>query len=63
MAAPKTKHFNNKTDRASMSKCKSKKRQVKTFHENTISIPEDDTIGVFSDTVIYTEVIDGHTGG
>jgi len=60
-------HSNSKMNQRSMkerdmNKSKTVKRSIRSFHPNTISIPCDETIGVFSDTVIYTEVIDGATG-
>lgn len=44
--------------------CRSKKatRSVRSFHPNTISIPEDETIGIYEGKVTYTEVIDAVSG-
>jgi len=41
---------------------KKKFRSVRSFHPDTISIPEDETIGIFEGKVIYTEVFDAVTG-
>jgi hypothetical protein len=48
--------------RNNIAKSKNATRSVRSFHPNTISIPADETIGIFEGKVTYTEVIDGLTG-
>lgn len=45
-----------------ITRSKKRTRSVRSFHPNTISVPADETIGVYEGKVTYIEVIDAVTG-
>lgn len=53
-----SKHIKNRD----MNKSKKATRSVRSFHPDTISIPADETIGIYEGKVTYTEVFDAVTG-